>query len=125
MWPKRTSNERFNLQHRSYNTPIYVYQKNVTKDDKGLEHEEWQLKFKLFADVKQQHGRDYDIARQISNKKTWIIVTRYTPDIDESMEIVIGTKRYSIDNIDNIRLENFELEIRAIEIPHPKEKGHV
>lgn len=118
MWPKRTSNERFNLQHRAYNTPIKIYHKTVERDDNGVEREVWTLRHKLMADVKQQHGREYEIARQISSKKTWIIVTRFGPEINETMQIDLFGKRLDIENIDNIRLENHELEIRATEIVH-------
>lgn len=116
MWQKRTGNEKQNLMRRAYNTPFVVTEKTVTKDENGVEKEEWIPKYKLIGDVSKQHGREYEIARQISNRKTWIIITRYGPKINERMRIKLLDMTLDIENIDNIRLENHELEIRATEV---------
>ena len=100
---------------RVFDTPIAVLEKEVKKDGNGVEREIWKEKYKLFACAKNLHGKEYELAKQINNRKTIKLIIKYGPKIDESMQIRFQGKFYDIDNIDNIGFQNEEIEIKAIE----------
>lgn len=111
----KNKQQEMNRINRAYNTPFTIQAKEVKQDEDGLESEEWVKKYKLFGFVKNLHGAEYELAKQVDNSKTIKIIIKYGPNINENMRIIFNKKVYDIDNIDNINYLNEELEIKAIE----------
>lgn len=101
--------------NRVFDTPFIVEEKRVSQDENGIEREEWCFKYKLYADGRNLHGSEYELARQVSNRKTVKFIVKAGPTITEHMRIQFNCKIYDIDNIDNIGFKNEEIEIKAIE----------
>lgn len=104
-----------NNTNRVFNTPIEVQTKTVTQNKYGVELETWEKKYKLFANVKNLYGKEYELARQDNAQKTIKLILKSGIDIDTSMRIVFNGKVYDIEHIDNINYSNELLEVRAVE----------
>lgn len=98
---------------RAFTVP-FVIEKKIKNDNESTKKDEWQFKYKLFADAKNLHGQEYEIARQTQNEKTIKFIIRAGIKIDEkNMRIRFNGQIYNIENVDDIGYSNEILEIRA------------
>lgn len=107
--------QTMNKTNRVYSAPFIIQEKKVIQDENGIEKEKWTNKYKLYGDIKNLHGSEYELAKQVNNSKTIKIIIQQGPQINEDMRVLFNNKTYDIDNIDNISYQDEELEIKAIE----------
>ena len=100
--------------NRIYDSPFDLYKKTITTDKSGIQKEKWKKKYHLYGKISNLYGREYELARQIEDVKTIKITTRYGAKITEDMMIKYNNDCYDIENLDNIKYENQEIEIRAV-----------
>ncbi len=101
--------------NRVFDTPIEIQEKKTIQDDDGIQKSTWVKKYKLFAEAKNVHGKEYEIARQTNEQKSVKFVVKSGVILDTSMRVKFLGKIYDIEHIDNIGYKNELLEIRAIE----------
>lgn len=99
------------LRHR-----IRLQKLETVVNENGFEEEEWIDHKKVWASIKNLHGREYFEAAAVQKENTVKFVIRYVPGIDTSMKILFKGKYYDITQIDNIRYENKYIEIKGVEV---------
>ena len=85
-------------------------------NENGFEKEEWIDHKRVWATIKNLHGREYFQAAAVQKENTVKFVIRYIPGLDTSMKILFKGKHYDITSIDNIRYENKFIEIKGVEV---------
>ena len=99
------------LRHR-----IRLQKLETVVNENGFEEEEWIDHKKVWASIKNLHGREYFEAAAVQKENTVKFIIRYLPGIDTSMKILFKGKNYDITSIDNIRYENKYIEIKGVEV---------
>ena len=106
--------------NRVFDIPIEIQAKTIYQDEMGVEREEWKKVGKVFADVKNLYGKEYELAKQEKNEKTIKLVIRYGAKITTEMRLILDDKIYNIEHIDNINYKNEFIEIRAVEVQYAR-----
>lgn len=98
-----------------YDTPFEVQEKTVEMNKHHVETERWAKKYHLYGSIKFAFGKELQIARQEGHHKVATIKTRYGPNINEAMRIVMDGNVYNIENIENVEMKNEVLMIRVFQ----------
>lgn len=101
----------------TYNHRIKIEKKIVTTSPNGIQTETWFPYCSMWASTKNLHGREFFEAQQVNAERTVKFKVRYRPglEFDETMRILFDGKIYNITFVDNIRYDNTNIEIKAIE----------
>ena len=99
------------LRHR-----IKLQKLETRVNQNGFEEEIWIDHKTLWASIKNLHGREYFQAAAVQKENTVKFIIRYFDGLDTSMKILFKGKHYDITSIDNIRYEDKNIEIKAVEV---------
>jgi len=95
---------------------IIIQKRVLNVDESGFEYETWQDFKQVWAAVLNLTGREYFAAAAVQRENTVKFILRYIKDIDTNMRILFDDKIYNITFIDNIKIKNRYLEIKAMEV---------
>lgn len=99
------------LRHR-----IKLQKLETVVNENGFEEEIWIDHKRVWASIKNLHGREYFQAAAVQKENTVKFIIRYTPGLDTSMKILFNNTHYDITSVDNIRYENKFIEIKGVEV---------
>ena len=100
-----------NLKHK-----IEIQSLTETSNDFGETVEVFST-FKIIkASITPIAGKEYFSSKQVNAQVTHKIECRYVPSVLPTMQIVFGTRVFSIESITNIREANKTLQIMATEV---------
>ena len=94
---------------------ISIERHEVGQDETGEPIDAWIPTYSVWASIEPLQGREYIAAMAVQAERTIRIRLRYLPGIVPTMRVVYQGRVFAITTAINVREENIELQLMALE----------